>query len=185
MKIGPVAVLLAMLAVPADAQRRYNLQTVEHTLMGELDEKPGTELVHYKGCSDRPDISGHFSAGVKPGQLWNTVTVYQILDKPETPYTEFAIKGNTVYARRIHGFTWQGPKIERMRIGTLEEMHDGRPEEKPALLMAEPGWKIVYFVKYNESLGYRFGVIEKSNNDNYEGGVLKSQLPRIWQTVQK
>ena len=148
MKIALVAALLGQLA----AQSPERIETKKLDIVGELNGKPGAEIVMYRGRPEKPGIDGHYDMTLGPGEKHNNVLVYEALSGPEAPYTELTINGHLMYARLIRGFQWQGTAIERMCIGQGKMPFKSKTpddewaeKEAPMLLMAEPGWQRVYF----------------------------------------
>ena len=187
MKIALVAALLGQLA----AQSPERIETKKLDIVGEFNGKPGAEIVMYRGRPEKPGIDGHYDMTLGPGEKHNNVLVYEALSGPEAPYTELTINGHLMYARLIRGFQWQGTAIERMCIGQGKMPFKSKTpddewaeKEAPMLLMAEPGWQRVYFVTFDDFAEYKFGVMTKSDNGTYEGGVLKSQFSKP-ETLQK
>lgn len=139
MKLALVAALLAQLA----SQNPEKVETKKLDIVGELNDKPGAEIVVYRGNPEKPDVKGHYHTTLKPGEKWNNVFIYEALSRPEAPYTELTINGHLMYARLIRGFQWQGPYIEHMCITDLTD--DGIPD----VLMVSPDHKNGKVINYD------------------------------------
>ena len=143
MKLGPIAMLLVQLTT----QSPEIVETKKLDIVGELNGKPGAEIVMYRGGPEKPDIDDHYDMTLRPGEKYNTVTIYKVLDGPEAPYTELTISGHLMYARLIRGFQWQGPYIEHMCFTDLTE--DGVPD----VLLVSPGHRNGKVISYDTDKG--------------------------------
>ncbi|MEK6887355.1 MAG: hypothetical protein AABX14_00240 [Candidatus Aenigmatarchaeota archaeon] len=141
-----IALVASLLGQPA-SQSPERIETKKLDIVGELNGKPGAEIVMYRGGPEKPDIDGHYHMTLGPGEKHNTVTIYEVLDMPEAPYTELTTNGHLMYARLIRGFQWQEPYIEHMCFTDLTD--DGVPD----VLLVSPGHRNGKVISYDTNKG--------------------------------